>query len=99
MAKYTALEVLTAAGVENPESIFGKLGISIGGIVVNTPNHLINIVGDSKVNVRVGKESIDIDMPEREEVSEAVKAAIVEKGNAATEDFAARHPERFEAKD
>lgn len=65
--KYTVLEILTEAGVENPEEKVGKVRVRVGGIPVNDPNKVINfqpgtksvdlIVGDESFNVKLAKES------------------------------------------
>jgi len=43
-AKYTALEILTEAGFENPEKLIGKFRVVIGGISgIVKPDHVIRI--------------------------------------------------------
>lgn len=57
-AKYTALEILDAAGFDNASEIFGKVKVRIGGIVgISKPDHKINIPeGTKEVDVIVGRE-------------------------------------------
>lgn len=83
--KYTALEILEAAGFEKPAEKFGKFGINIAGVTANKPDHIINVQAEKKILVRVGRETKEVELPERETHSEAVQAAIEAKGKAATE--------------
>jgi len=60
--KYTALEILTEAGVRNPEEKFGKMRVLIGGItgIVNQ-DHLINVPdGIKKIDIIVGIEKFSV---------------------------------------
>lgn len=82
---YTALEVLEAAGIEQPEEKIGKFGISIGGVTVNTPDHLINVQAETTVSVRVGREYFTAHLPERDEPSEAVQKARAAKSKQEAE--------------
>lgn len=54
--KYTALELVTAAGFEGVE--FGKIRVRIGGIPgIVTPDHSIRVTaGTTEIDVMVGME-------------------------------------------
>lgn len=54
--KYTALELVTAAGFEDVE--FGKIRVRIGGIRgIVTPDHVIRVTpGTTEIDVMVGNE-------------------------------------------
>jgi hypothetical protein len=87
--KYTALEILTAAGIEKPEEKFGKVRVRIGGIHgIVKPDHIIRIPnGTKEVAVLVGVETATIPLEEGAEaaVSESAQKAIEAKGALATE--------------
>ena len=63
---YTAVELLSIAGFDKPESLFGKGRLSIGGIRgVNEPDRLIKIgAGVTEVEVIVGDEKRMIQVDE-----------------------------------
>ena len=86
--KYTAKEILTLAGVEKPEEIVGKMRVRIGGISVRKLDHIINVKSGT-LEVVVGVEKADVEIPERAEHSDEVRASIKAKGVAASEAFAA----------
>lgn len=79
-AKYTAREILTAAGVENPESKFGKMRVVIAGLrgIVN-PDYQVSIPAGSKsLDVVVGNENFTVELEEGDEdrlISEGAKKA------------------------
>lgn len=76
--KYTALEILTDAGIKNAEEKFGKVRVVIGGIMgIVKPYHVIGIsdgtktleitVGINTTNVKVGaSKNADISIGARE---------------------------------
>jgi len=78
MSKYTAKEILVLAGVESPETIIGKKRVRIGGLSVRTLDHIINVQSPS-IEITVGNETVTVEVPEREETSEEVKAANAAK--------------------
>lgn len=85
--KYTALELLTLAGVETPEEKIGKFGVSIGGVVVNKPDHIINLQDAKDVEIIVAKEVYKATLDDRTEPSEEVKNALKVKGDKSRKDF------------
>ena len=94
--KYTALEIIGFAGVEKPKTKIGKVSCSIGGVVVNTPDHVINVQDASEIDVIVANELFTASLPEDGEPTKAVRAALKAKGERSTKDFKARKPEKFE---
>lgn len=89
--KYTALEILTEAGIEKPEEKFGKFRIIIGGILgIVKPDHVIRIQsGVKEIDVVVGIETVTIhvDADSKEAtVSEGARIAIDAKGALSAED-------------
>ena len=88
--RYTSLEILKLAGIENPESQVGKIGISIGGVTVNTPDHVINMQDATEVKVIFGKELLTVELPKQDTHSEDVQKAIDTKGKAVTAALKAR---------
>lgn len=64
--KLTALEILTGAGVEEPESKLGAMRVRIGGIRgIGTPEHKINIQpGTETLEVLVGDEAFEFVVPQ-----------------------------------
>lgn len=93
--KYTALEILTAAGIENPKEQFGKVGINIAGVTVNTPRHVVNMQDAKTASIVVAKKPYEVTLPaiKKEEgdrrgtESAGVKAALKAKGQKSTEAF------------
>jgi len=88
-AKYTALEILQAAGVPEPEGKIGKVRVRIAGIAgIVKPDRLIRFqAGTEGVEVIVGVESYDLVLEgggEQTEISEAAHAALEVKGKEAT---------------
>lgn len=74
--KYLASEILEKAGV-NIEETVGKVGISIGGINVNTPDHIINVQDATTVEIIVGAEAPqEVELGDATEPSEAVTAVL-----------------------
>lgn len=78
---YTTLEVLRLAGVETPEEKLGKVSVSIGGVVSNDPDKLVNLQNATSVEVIVGKQSYDVTLPESNEPSEEVLRVRKSQGN------------------
>jgi len=78
MSKYTAKEILVLAGVESPETTVGQMRVRIGGISVRTLDHIIN-VKSSSIEITVGNKTATVEVPEREETSDEVKAANAAK--------------------
>ncbi len=76
--KYTALEIVTKTGIENPEAVFGTKSVDIGGIVVNTPDHIIDAQDSEHVTVTIGTEVFKAALPEEDplDVSPAVKEIV-----------------------
>lgn len=98
--KYTAIEILKLAGVEEPERKLGAVAITIGGLNVNTPDHLINFQDSEKTQVIVGNDVYDIDVPRTPQgLSEGAQAAIEAKGRKATENAEALAKAKAEAKE
>jgi hypothetical protein len=99
--KYTALEILTEAGVENPSEVFGKVAVTIAGIsgIVN-PDHVILIGNEEeKAVVIVGNEAKEVAVEKRDgdqEASEGTKVVLEAKGRAETEKIEAREAEKEE---
>ncbi len=81
--KYTALEILQEAGIENPQDVFGKMRVRIAGIAgIVKPNHLITIQsGVEKIDVIVGAEKVGLELEQSEEktISSEAKMAIEKK--------------------
>lgn len=89
-AKYTALEILTAAKIADAAGLFGKVRIRIAGIAgIVAPDHLIKIGADIKViDIIVGtdKHAVEIEGVEKDfVVTEDAKIALAIKGEKATE--------------
>ena len=86
-SKYTALELLTEAGVETPQDKFGKVRIVIGGLsgIVN-PDHLIRVQpGTKKLSIIVGVDPFEVELEDAEEgadslISEGARAVLDAKG-------------------
>jgi hypothetical protein len=59
MQRTTALDVLTKAGVPDPESKIGSVRVRIAGLRgINTPNHKITFQdGVSEADILVGEDS------------------------------------------
>jgi len=83
--RYTALEILKFAGVEKPNSKFGKFGINIAGVVVNKPDHIVNMQDSTEAKVIVGNEAFTAKLPKQDDTSDEVKSALKAKGEKATE--------------
>lgn len=64
--KLTALEILTGAGVDDPESKLGAMRVRIGGIRgIETPDYQINIQpGTETLDVLVGDEAFKFVVPQ-----------------------------------
>ena len=82
--KYTALEILQEAGIENPQDKIGKVRVRIGGIsgIVN-PDDLITIQPNAdKIDIIVGNETKELNFEssaDEREVSEKAKLALEAK--------------------
>ena len=89
--KYTALEIVKKTGVENPEALFGAVAIEIGGIAVNSPDHILNTQDAEEVAVVIGTTDYVAALPEEDplEMSEGVKAIRAEEEKVALEAEAA----------
>lgn len=76
--KYTALEIVTKTGIENPEAVFGARSVDIGGIPVNTPDHIVDAQDADHVVVTIGTEVFKAMLPEEDplENSPAVKEIV-----------------------
>lgn len=80
--KYTALEILELAGIENASQKIGKVRVRIAGIRgINNPDHIINIQ-EGETQVVVGDEHKTFTLPKRAKVSDRVRAALDKKGQA-----------------
>lgn len=57
-AKYTAIEILTAAGIEAPETKIGKMRVRIAGVTgIVKPEHTIKFQpGTKEVEIIVGQD-------------------------------------------
>lgn len=83
--KYTALEILTAAKVENAAELFGKMRIRIAGIAgIVDLNHLIKIgAGVENIDIILGTDKLQVKIEGAEEefvVTEEAKNALKAKG-------------------
>jgi hypothetical protein len=101
--KYTAIEILTEAGIEKPEEKIGKMRVRIGGIAgIVKPGHIIRIpAGTKEVSVIVGQETATIPVGDDSEdaaVSEGAQKAIEAKGAEATENAEAIAKAKAQAK-
>lgn len=79
--KYTAVEILTEAGFDKPETMIGKFRVVIGGISgIVSADHLIKVIeGTKTLEVTVGVETKTIKIEsenEEAEVSEGVRAVL-----------------------
>ncbi len=86
--KYLAKEIITAAG-KNPDEVIGKVSCNIGGVVVNRPDHILNLQDAKSVEVIVANEKITVDLSATTE-SDDLKTAVKQKGEAATAAIAER---------
>lgn len=81
---YTALEILTIAGIEKPEEKIGKMRVRIGGIPVNKPDHLVYVSpGSEALIIIVGIESFDVSLesgPEEKEISTGAREKLDKDG-------------------
>jgi len=89
--KYTALEILKIAGVENPEDKFGKFKIRIAGLRgISSPNHLITIQPTTdQVDILVGDKVYSINTTENEK-TRIVTEEVTKHEESKAEDKAAR---------
>ena len=78
MSKYTTKEILVLAGVESPETTVGQMRVRIGGLSVRALDQIINVQTPS-IDITVGNKTATIEVPEREEASEELKAANAAK--------------------
>lgn len=90
--KYTAIDILLLAGVETPGDKIGKVSVSIGGVVVNDPQKVVNVqdaetvecsVGGKTFTAKLPKEQTDVQKKSVEDVKKA-------KGEASTADRIAK---------
>ena len=84
-AKYTALEILTAAEIVDAPVLFGKVRVRIAGIAgIVKPDHLIKIGPSVKViDIIVGTEKYEVKIEGVEEefvVTEEAEKALAAKG-------------------
>ena len=94
-AKYTALEILTAANIVGAPDLFGKVRVRIAGIAgIVTPGHLIKIGPSVKViDIILGTEKHEVKIEGIEEnfvASEEAKKVLKARGKKATEAINAR---------
>lgn len=87
--KYTALEILTAAKVRDPQDAFGFYRVRIGGIAgITRPEHLIKIHGGMQtLSVVVGNEKYELKLEKESEetvISDAAKEVLEAKGREAS---------------
>lgn len=99
--KYTALEVLTEAGFENPGDKIGKFRCRIGGISgIVSPDHVVKFqTGLKKVDVILGNEVKTVDLDgdaEHSELSEGTEAAKEGKSEKIAEQNEARAEKKAE---
>lgn len=90
--KYLASEILEKAGV-NVEETVGKVGVSIGGINVNTADHIINVQDATTVEIIVGAEAPQtVELGDATEPSEAVTAVLKARHPVQEEEAPAEEP-------
>ncbi len=80
-SRFTALEILTAAGIENPIEKIGKVRVRIAGIAgITKPDHVVRIQpGTTEIDVIVGDQSVVLSLEgDNEEVisSEGSQKAV-----------------------
>jgi hypothetical protein len=89
--KYTALEILTEAGVKDPETKFGKMRVEIGGILgIVKPDHIVGVTaGTKKLDVVVGVEpyTLKIEKSKDAGVSEGARKSLDVQGKKDTIQF------------
>lgn len=85
--KYTASEILKAAGVDSPETVVGKMSVSIGGVTVNRLDQVINMQDADTALVRYGTESVEATLPNRDTISDELIAALEAKGSESTSKY------------
>jgi hypothetical protein len=91
-ARYTALEILEQAKVENAIEKFGKLRIRIAGIRgIVKPDHVITLQPNTQtIDILVGNDSYTLDIKKSEKtrtVSEGVLNAKVLEGTTNSENY------------
>lgn len=96
---YTAEEILTEAGFDTDE--IGEIRITIGGLNVNKPNHVINIpeASDDELEVIVGNEVKTLTLGKREKemtLSKGAQEVRVEEGQIESQKIAERENEKSE---
>lgn len=86
--KITAIDALLRAGVKTPGDKIGKMSVFIGGIAINNPSKVINVMEDT-VTVTVGNESFEADMTGELTAKEIgnVENALKAKGERSTAAF------------
>lgn len=74
--KFLAYELLEKTGVENFDQYVGAVSINIGGVPVNTRNHVIDVGESLSVDVIIGQDLHTVDIIESDEtgMSEGLKA-------------------------
>ena len=101
-SKYTALEILKAAGVPEPEAKIGKVKVRIGGLSISSPTQLIKVQeGVGSFDILVGTETFEVAFDKAGDelaVSEAAKTALEAKGKVSTEKAEAIQAAKVESK-
>ena len=87
MAKiFTAAEVVEFAG-QDPKKI-GKVRVRIGGIPVNRPDHVINFGDAKKVDLIVGVDSYEAELPSQDGLSSDAQKVKEKEGRARSKAYA-----------
>lgn len=102
--KYTAIEILTAAGFDKPEESIGKVRVRIGGIPgIVRPDYVVRIPeGTTEIDVMVGQETKKVTFEADHEtpaISESAKASLEVEGKAESEKAEAMKAEKAAAKE
>lgn len=92
--KYTALELLKLAGVEKPAQKIKTFGVHIGGVVVNSPDHLIETQEATEIGIIVGKESYDATLEGKRGITDAAREVLDKNGREKTKEREAREKEK-----
>lgn len=78
--RYTALDILKAAGVENPKEKIGKMRVNIAGISVNRADHVVNLQSAKTCDVLVGSKLYEkVQLPDAPQNGKTEHAATVAK--------------------
>ena len=65
--KYLAKEIVEKTGVDADE-VIGKVSIDIGGISVNSWDHVIDMQDAEKVTVLIGTDEYVVELPETDDL-------------------------------